>query len=1010
SELVTGLKYKLQANETLTLTFKVNVKADLDTTKVTKIANKATVGDQSPTIEIPTGKTTFTTTKKVADASGDNIASPGEELTYTITTTNEGTVTAKNVVIKDMLTTVLPHVDNPRGNSVSIKVGSSMRTATVQELIDGITIPEIKGNETVTIVFKVKVKADLDVTTVKEIVNKVVVNGTDTETKIPTGTTDLSTSKTVSDASGDNIAAPGEELTYVITAKNNGSAESEELTLKDELTNVLGNVDESAASIVVTVKSDKDAAKNRTVSGSELVTGLKYKLQANETLTLTFKVTVKADLDTTKVTKIANTATIGDQSPTIEIPTGISQISSTKTVSDANNDKYASPGEELMYTITATNNGTVTSDTVTIKDTMALALPHVNEEAAAIVVTVTSNKDATKNATVTGAQLAAGLNYKLLAGETIAVSFKVTVKNDLDVSKVKEIANTATIGDTTPSITIPTGKSDISSTKTVKEENNDGLASPGEKLTYTITGTNNGSVTAKDVTFKDELTGLLGNIAESKESIVVKVSSNKDSGKNTSLTGTELVNGITYNLLAEETVTITFTVTVSDNLDTDTVKNLANKALVGGTTPEIVIPTGSSKLSSSKTVSDASGDGFASPSEKLRYVITVSNTGSVGANNVEVKDEMTSLIDNINELPQDINVQVRSTKDSSKNGAVSGKQLREGLAYNLASNETITLTFEVTVKDDLDVEKVKKIANKATVSGTTDPEVEIETGEADLYASKVVTDENGDGFVSKAEKLTYILTAKNGGSVEMKDVFVQDKLDKVLPYIEENASQIQVKVSSDLDSSKDKLIDANELINGLSFTIEANETITIEFVVTAASDIDEDAIGSIANKATVGDQNPEANIDVEKNLYRIYYHGNGYEGEGLPVDEVQYVTTDAVLIRGFMTRSFSLDTFVEWNTSPDGTGKAYKVGDSTNFNEFKSLGLVSAERSVTLYAIWKKQEIPPVITKPAEAPKSPSAPATGDVLRNYGLIIGFSIVMLYEWKKRRYRRFQQRSK
>ncbi|MDQ0361850.1 DUF7927 domain-containing protein [Breznakia pachnodae] len=1010
-DLISGLTYKLASKETITVTFEVTVKSDLDTSKVTAISNKATVGDTTPEITIPTGNKNLSNNKEVVDANGDGFASPGEELTYTLTTTNNGSVTAKDVVIKDELTDVLPHVNDPKANTVTVNVGGTVTTKTVQDLIDGIEIDEIGKGVTVTVSFKVTVKSDLDVETVKSIKNQATLDDIPgPEIEIPTGKATLTSDKSVSDANNDGYASPGEQLTYTITATNTGDAVSGDVVIKDEMTTLLPNIQEKAADISVTVNSNTDAAKNTTVSGTDLNSGLTYKLAANETITIQFTVTVDAYLNLTSVPSIANKATVGDTTPEITIPTGKAIINASKSVSDANGDEVASPTEVLEYTITASNSGVVASDDVVIKDTLTSVLPHIDEASSAISVNVNSNVDASKNTVVSGDALISGLTYKLAPSEVITVTFKVTVKADLDTEAVKEIMNTATVGGQNETVKIPTGKSTISSSKTVVDESGDKIASPGEKITYTITGKNTGSVVANDVQFKDELTGVLGNIQESSSAISVNVSSSTDSGKNTTITGDELINGIVYNLAASEEITITFSVTVKADLDTDAVTVLKNIATIGGTTSTVELPTGKANVISEKSVRDASGDNIASPNEVLHYSIVLNNTGAVAAENVFVQDTMSGILAHIAETPSTVSVGVKSNKDATKNTTISAQQLIDGVNYNVASGEIITITFDVTVSPDLDTEVVKELTNIAVIGDGETPPVVIPTGKADLLASKDVKDADGNGEVSAGEKLTYTITAKNQGDVALEGVTIKDTLDKVLPYIAETTDNVSVVVASDSDSSKNQTVTLAELVNGISMDIEPNETITVTFGVTMSSTLNETQTTVIANKAVVGEQTPEVEIEVAQSVYRIYYNGNGYTGSDVPVDETSYFRNDLVTIRGFMSRVYTQEKFVEWNSSPDGTGVSFNIGDTTTFAQMSNMGIVAADRSVTLYAIWEKEEVPVVTDKPVISSNPSVAPATGDLFTSYALYIGGALILFFGWSKFRFRRFHQRKK
>ena len=119
-----------------------------------------------------------------------------------------------------------------------------------------------------------------------------------------------------------------------------------------------------------------------------------------------------------------------------------------------------------------------------------------------------------------------------------------------------EIRNTATVDDEPTEETVHTYvKSIISAEKESTTENNLGYVVEGEKITYTITVTNDGGL-SKDVEIKDTIPEGTSFVEGS-----IKISNKPDTGK---LGEADLTNGITVNVPAYGETTISFEVTVNE--------------------------------------------------------------------------------------------------------------------------------------------------------------------------------------------------------------------------------------------------------------------------------------------------------------------------------------------------------------------------------------------------------------------------------------------------------------
>lgn len=78
--------------------------------------------------------------------------------------------------------------------------------------------------------------------------------------------------------------------------------------------------------------------------------------------------------------------------------------------------------------------------------------------------------------------------------------------------------------------------------------------------------------------------------------------------------------------------------------------------------------------------------------------------------------------------------------------------------------------------------------------------------------------------------------------------------------------------------------------------------------------------------------------------YAVTYNGNGATGGSTASQNKTYGTALTLQTNGFTRTNY---TFLYWNTAADGTGTTYAAGES-----------YTANAALTLYAIWKKNNIP----------------------------------------------------
>ena len=771
------------------------------------LVNKVTVGDKTSSVYITIPEIIPDKTANVTDANfGDNV-------TYTVTVTNDGDVDAIQVVIVDQLGNGLKYVSSSDGGVWDEK------TNTVTWIVD------LAAGETKTLNVVATVVGYGNVTNSLAVGNKT--------SKLNVTVPEITPDKTV-DNENPNF---GDNLTYTIVVSNDGIADAKDVVVKDILAPGFKFIEANYGGVYDEL--------TRTVTWI-------VDVNAKGHVDLTIKVTVE------DYGVLTNNVTVGNKTSSVNIT--VPEIIPNKTA-DIENPNF---GDEVTYTVNITNVGKSNAVNVAVRDVLGEGLELISADGGVynpitrtITWTVNLNSGETKSFKVVAKVIGYGnvTNSLVVGNKTSAVDvdvpeiipskdadnkypnfgdsidYTITVNNigkadakhvvvvdrldkglkyvssshngvydeashtvtwvvdiaagsslDLTVTAFAEeygvLTNIVSVGDKSASVDV--NVPEIIPNKTADIEN----PNFGDNVTYTVTVTNDGNADAKAVVVRDVL--------------------GKDL-KFVSATGTytfdEATNTITWAVDVDAGKTETFTVVAT----VINYGNVTNSLVVGNKTfnKNVTVP----EITPDKTV-DNENPNFG---DNLTYTVTVKNEGNGNATDVIIVDNLGKGLEYV-----------------SSTGNYDNKTNTITWKVDLASGETKTFTVVAKIIGYTDVTNEVTVGNKTSAVTVNIPEI--------IPAKDVnnTTPNFGD-------KVEYTITVNNNANKDAKQVVIVDTLGKGLKFI--NASH-----NGKYDESTRTITWIIDLGAGESAVFSVNAAV--------------EAYGNINNTVVVGNKSATKNITV----------------------------------------------------------------------------------------------------------------------------------------------------
>lgn len=644
---------------------------------------RANFPSNTANLDVIINNAVVTTTKSVDLA----FAKPNDVLTYTLTLNNSGNVAASNVIITDII---------PAGTTF---IPGSLTGATGTPPTLTLLTP-IAPNGSTTVTFKVNVGATIPVP--NPLVNSATVAFTFTvDPASPNGASGNSSSNAVTTQINGAIvattktadlayAAPGDIITYTLLLSNSGNTAANSVVITDSIPTGTTFVPGSLTG----------------ATGTPPTLMLLAPITAGGNATITFQVKVGASIPVPNPlineAAVAFRYTVDPQNPDGVIGTSTSNATSTQVngaivdILKTVDKNYAEQGDVLTYTLVLKNNGNIPANNVVITDTIPSGTTFV----------------AGSLTGATGTPPIFALPLPLPVNGTTTITFQVIVGDTLPVPN--PVANSASaIFTFTTDPSVPDGRTGSSNSNTVNTQINSAIvtankvassafANVGDTVTYTITLTNSGNVTANQVVITD----------------VIPAGSTFVLGSLVGMMGTPPNFTVVNPIPAGGTITVSFDVLIGSSVpNPNPLENTASIAFAytvdpanpNGASGTILAGPAITQVNTAKLAVTKSADKAISYiGDIITYQIAVKNTGNVAANNVILTDVLPI---NASFVPGSLIVSV----------PYSGT-LATGLSLTnpIASGQIVSLTFKAKV-DSIPVPNPMFNQATATYTFTVDP-------------------------------------------------------------------------------------------------------------------------------------------------------------------------------------------------------------------------------------------------------------------------------------------------
>lgn len=742
----------------------------------TSIANSATISaategglGATPSSDLLTvdGTVNFSTSSK--SHNGDNIATPGETVVYTISIANTGNTAGSGVSVTDQIDS---HFGSPGNFSYSgcgsPSSGFSDPTLTFSNVA-------VAAFSTCQISYDVVVDSPLidnnpEAVIIGNSANITPANGagTLTATNLTVDVTPNLSTSTKTDGEPDDMVDPGQlAVPYTITINNTGDGTATGVDVSDTLDSSLGNLQVVSLNNCGTGYSDSSTSTVLNISNLRIDPGI----------SCVINLTADVDAPLAGGTVISNSATItaaneggsgaSPSSPNLTVIATPNLATSTKFDDDA--DNIVDNGQIITYVVTVKNTGNATGTGISMDDILDSDLEN-------LVLGTIPGSCGTPTNTSTASELHLS-NVSVAVGVDCVITFTANVKNtsaggstipnSVTISAASQGGNGATPSSDTLSVVL----NPILSTSTKTDSDADNIVEPLQTYAYTITVKNTGNTTASGVDIDDVLDSDLENLS---------VSAINNCGSPTNASSSTELHLVDATIAVGVDCVISFTARVIDGTAGGSV--ISNSAAISaadeggsGTSPSSPNLTVANIPDLSNSTKTDNIVGFSvTNGETITYTVTIVNDGNATGHGIALTDTLDGDLENL--VIGSIPLSCGSPNNSSTSTMVNITNI------TVAVGVDCVITFSADVKGS--AASGSPIPNSATISPAS------EGGNGALVTSDTLAvnsniilfgsekrEFDNDNQVAPGDTVIYRISVVNSGNAGAIGLTVTDTID-----------------------------------------------------------------------------------------------------------------------------------------------------------------------------------------------------------------------------------------
>lgn len=842
------------------------VKTATNLTDGTQLSNVASaVSAQDPT-NIVSSPPSIVTVEVIAPVLGITklpgafTANAGENITYTITINNTGNAPANNLIVTDPLPANTTFVSADNGGTFA----SNLVTWNLGALQAGNSI------------------------------NLVLVVKVDPSTPAGTRIRNIATANSPGNLAGPVLSSNSPTLEIVIQNLSNLviSKAADRPTIRSGQNiiytiNVINNGPSDALAVVVNdalpAETTFVSATNSGVFANGNVSWLIGTIKSGEQVSLQVTVTSSAALvDGNVITNVATAVSPSDPASPKTSPPSLVTIDNSSPILEINktpNATAVNAGEEIVYTINVSNTGNAPATNVTVTDQLPAGTTFV----------------ATGNGGTHAAGTVTWLLGTIAPGDSITLVLAVKVGEDvLAGTKIKNIAIADSPDDfndpveSSPDPSLEVNITTLANLTITKLSSAPEVLAGGE-IVYTISVTNNGPSTARNVAVTD----------------VLPVETTFVSADNGGTHAAGTVSWTIPTINSGQKTDLTLTVKALESLlDGQVISNVATATSpTDSTGPKVSAPSlvtiNNSLEDTEVAVTKEASVASASPGEIIEYSIVITNNGEFDAKNIVVTDT----------LPEGL-----IPMEASNLGVIVDNIVIWNIPI-VAPDQSLTLTISVMVTLE-----EGSVVNEVLVEGTNFDDVEaaspaLTVNQVDLKLTKEVS----ANIVAKGSTFKYKLTVENLSDTKATVVILSDTLPAGVQY--KSATASIGEVSFDIAENA-VILEIDEILPG--------DIITLEIEVTAESIADITNIAQVVSNEK--DSNPVDNTATVSHRQMEFSIPNAFSPNGDGINE-EWIVKGLLDIypnnRLVIVNRWGVEIFRASNYQNDWNGQG--VGEGTYF-------------------------------------------------------------------------------